>query len=83
MEVRIEGELAERDLPVLEQELSRYRLEGYESVRLLADGLVSLSPRIGVEQQWPAGLKVRFATRRASLYRLLASYGLEAEDLGE
>ncbi len=83
MDLRIEGELTERDLPVLEQELNRYRLEGIESVRLLADGLVSLSPRIGVDRQWPAGLDVRFVTGRPALYRLFVSYGLPAEILND
>ena len=79
IDLRIEGQLTERDLPVLAQELGRYRSQSIEQVRLLADGLVSISPRISVERCCPDGVEVRFATRRASLYRLLVSYGQAAE----
>ncbi len=81
VDVRIEGHLTEHDLLVLEQELDRYHMDGFLEVRLLADGLLSVTPRIGADQNWPAGLIVRFTTRRGTLYRLLVNYNLDAQHL--
>lgn len=79
VDVRIEGHLTDDALPVLGQELSAYREQGISEVILQANGLISISPRVATERQWPQQLQVRFSTDREALRRLLESYGLVAE----
>ncbi len=79
VQLRIEGNLTDEALAVLQDELQGYHATGVTDVELQADGLQIVSHHIATAVVTPDGLRVCFVTSRSALYRRLLNYGLLAE----